>query len=206
MVLVETGPASVRFAPDNQGKELQAEVPGQGRSPSGTALAVESSLLVPAPHRSAPAIAEIKGHFVVVLANKLLPFTFPLAKGSPQTQEGVSVGVTDVAKEKDRWVIEMTIKHPPGGPILDSHQHHLLWRFHHAIWLQKGKQRLVPTLTATEFDRETATEGVLRYLFTAKGNPGVPFGNPADWTLHYRAPGRLVELTVPYQFKGVPLP
>ncbi len=206
VLLVETGPASVRFAPDKQGKELQAQVPGQGRSSPATALAVESRLLVPAPHRSAPAIAEVKGHFGVVLANKVLPFTFPLAKGSPQTQEGVSARVSDVVQEKGRWIIEMTIKNPSGAAFLETHQYSLLWRLHHAIWLQKGKQRLLPTLSGTEYEKETATEGVLRYLFTTKGNPGVPFGNLSDWTLHYQAPGRIVELTVPYQFKGVALP
>ena len=49
---------------------------------------------------------------------------------------------------------------------------------------------------------ETNRKAILQYAFAdPKGK-----GTAADWALVYRTPGRIVELTVPYSFKNVPLP
>ncbi len=210
-LFVAPGTAAVRFAADREGKEARAETPTQGRTAVEAPLAFETTLRVPAPPRSVQAIAEIRGHFVVVVPSKLLTFTFTgLPKTKPQIQDGVGVRVTDVEQAADRWSFEIALDAPPGGPSFESHEKALVERslVHNDVWLQRGKQRLrLAALDAEPIpEKSTATRTVVRYSFTAEGNPGVAFGNLADWTLHYRTSGRMVELTVPYRFTDVPLP
>jgi hypothetical protein len=214
--LVETGPATVAFARDAQGKVLRAQLPAQGREQiTPPACAHEITLRMPAPARSAQEIETLKGAFVVVGAGKLLDFTFarlreigPGGKAEAQTREGVKVRLTEASHETDpdRFIVEVAIDNPPGGPRFESYQS---WLGANAIRLEKaagGRQRLVPSPRDTEVVKLTAGQAVVRYHFTQKANPAVRFGKLSDWALHYRTPGRMVEVSVPYEFKNVRLP
>ena len=213
--LVETGTAAVTFARDAHGKALRVELPAQGREQvAPPAHAHEITLRMRAPARSASGMDALKGTFVVIGAGKLLDFTFdrlraiaPNGKGEEQTREGVKVRLTEASRETDpdRFIIEVVIDNPPGGPRFESYQS---WMGANAIWLAKngGKQRLASSLRDTEVVKLTAGQAVVRYHFTQKANAGVRFGALSDWALHYRTPGRMVEVAVPFEFKNVPLP
>jgi hypothetical protein len=214
--LVETGPATVTFARDAQGKVLRAQLPALGREQiTPPACAHEITLRMPAPARSSPWIETLKGTFVVGGAGKMLDFTFARlreigsgGKAEEQTREGVKVRLTEASHETDpdRFIVEVAIDNPPGGPRFESYQS---WIGANAIRLEKaagGRQRLVPSPRDTEVVKLTAGQAVVRYHFTQKANPGVRFGKLSDWALHYRTPGRMVEVSVPYEFKHVPLP
>jgi hypothetical protein len=218
--LLGTGPSEVVFAPDAGGKRLKAKLPAGGRDQlTPPANAHEIVLRTPAPARSAPAIESLKGTLVVTGAPKMLTFTFdrlretrPKERAEVQTLEDVKVRLTEVTRESDpdpaRFIVEVTIDNPPGGPVFESHQGGA-WLSHNAIWLErKGapRQQLLPSKADYEEIRRDGRQAVLRYHFTQKVNPGVRFGQLSDWVLHYRTPGRMVELTVPYEFKNVPLP
>jgi hypothetical protein len=209
--LVEVGPAVILFGKDKDGKVRKETLPSRGQDAVTGRNALEVDLRVPAPHRSAGEITLVQGTFVVTAPSKMLTFTFDrltAAKppGPPRTQEGVTVRLTEVVKEPDRWTFEVVIDNPRGGPRFESYQS---WLGNNAIWLDKGagtRQRLLPSAADEEILKLTATQAVVRYAFTKKGNAGVAFGEPGDWTLHYRTPGRMVEVTVPYAFKALPLP
>jgi hypothetical protein len=214
--LVETGPATVRFAPDAKGKALAANFPTRGPDrilPPGRAYGFR--LEPPAPDRSAPAIDTLRGTLVVTGAGKMLTFTFdklreigPKGKAVVQTQERVRVRLTEVSRETDpdRFNIEVVIENPQPGPVFRSYQGDS-WLTYNSIWLQKRgtNQRLNPT-RLVEVTRPDEGPVTLRYGFTQKDNPKVRFGKIGDWVLHYRTPGRMVEVSVPYEFKGVGLP
>jgi hypothetical protein len=125
-----------------------------------------------------------------------------------QSKDGVTVQVGNLLKDPDRWGFDVIINNPPGGPRFESYQN-LAWLGNNAIWLEKGagkaQQRLLPS-APEEILKPDVAHAVVRYEFTKKRNPGMRFGNLADWTLVYRTPGRMVELTVPFAFKDLPLP
>jgi hypothetical protein len=216
--LLGTGPAEVVFARDAGGKSLKARLPSGGRDQLlPPAIAHEIVLRTRAAARSSPAIASLKGTLIVTGTSKMLTFTFdrlretkPNDKAEVQTLEDVKVRLTEVTREADpdRFIIEVTIDNPPGGPVFESHQGGA-WLSHNAIWLErKGapRQRLLPSKADYEEIRRDSGQAVLRYHFTQKANPGVRFGQLSDWVLHYRTPGRMVEMRVPYEFKNVQLP
>jgi hypothetical protein len=211
--LLGAGPAAVVFARDADGNMLQAKLPSAGRDqlvPSASAH--EIVLRTRAPARSSPALASLKGTLVVTGASKLLTFTFerlreigPKDKAEGQTREGVKVRLTEVTRETDpdRLLVEVTIDNPPGGPVFESYQS---WLGLNALWLEKkgGKQRVEPD-RLPEISQPSAGQAVVRYEFPARGKK-LRLGPLNDWVLHYRTPGRMVELTVPYEFKNVLLP
>ncbi len=218
MFLVETAPAAITFADDAKGKALRANLPGRGRDLVKAPGSVhELSLRMPAPERSSPAIAALRGTVVVTGASKLLTFTFdklretgPKHKGEAQTRERVRVQLLDISRETDpdRFSFEVSIANPPAGPRFESHESAAgAWMAHNAIWLEnkRTRQRLQPNRLTEDVARE-ARYAVVRYDFMQRDNPGVRFGQLSDWVLYYRTPGRMVEVTVPYEFKNVPLP
>jgi hypothetical protein len=216
--LLGTGPAEVVWARDAGGKTLKAKLPSGGRDQLlPPAMAHEIVLRTQAPARSSPAIASLRGTLIVTGASKMLTFTFdrlrevgPNDKAEVQTLQDVKVRLTEVTREEgpDRFIVEVTIDNPPGGPVFESHQGGA-WLSHNAIWLErKGapRQRLLPSKADYEEIRRDGGQAVLRYHFTQKANPGVRFGLLSDWVLHYRTPGRMVEMTIPYEFKNLKLP
>src|SRR6266545_2531080 len=207
--LLETAPTTILFSADMNGKMAKEALPSRGRVSVVGRNAILVDIRVPAPHRSAAAIAELKGSLVVTAPSKMLTFTFgklrPIRPKEPpdrQEQEGVSVRLTKVTRETkpDRFNFEVTIDNPPGRPLFESHEG-WAWMGNNAIWLEKSaggaKQILLPSKADQQELERSAARAVVLYSFSQKGNPKVRFGELADWTLVYRTPGRIVELTIP---------
>jgi hypothetical protein len=212
--LFEAGPTSLRFGKDKLGKAPAHQLPGRGRQALTGRPAAQIEVRVPAPHRTTTRLEALQGQFTVIGPSKMLTFSFdklkplaPPAQPLTQTREDVTVRLTELAAAADRWIVEMRIDNPPGGPMFESYQS---WLGNNAIHLERGAgkklQRLVPTGADEEIIKQTATHAIVRYHFVQRDNPAVKLDNPANWTLVYRTPGRMVELTVPYTFADVPLP
>jgi hypothetical protein len=212
-----TGAGQVAFAPDAGGKVVKADLPSGARYQLAPPVcAQEVTLRTRAPHRSSPAIAMLKGSFVLTGAPKMLDFAFdrlrelgPKDKAVGQTREGVGVRLNEVSVETDpdRFIFGVVIDNPPGTATFESHEA-ASWLGNNAIWLEKKggvRLRLGGPLDIEEVKR-SAEQAILRYNFTQKANRNVRFGRVGDWRLHYRTPGRIVEVTVPCEFKNVPLP
>ena len=81
-------------------------------------------------------------------------------------------------------------------------------------WLLRNEVFLVNKKTGKKFpsnggfdtDDQTATEATLHYRFTDDEENKIRLGKPSDWTLVYRTAGQIIEVTVPFEFKDVPLP
>jgi hypothetical protein len=212
--LLEIAPTTVAFSQDGKNSVSKSTLPSRGRLAVTGRNATLIDVRVPAPQRAAASTAELKGSFIVIAPSKMLTFIFgklrpiqPKGKPDSQEQKGVTVRLTEVTRETrpDHFTFEIAIDNPPGKSPFESFES---WLGNNAVWLEKGagntKQRLLSS-SVEEYNTKWP-QALLRYRFSQKGNPKVRFGDLADWTLMYRTPGRLVELTVPYEFKGLPLP
>jgi hypothetical protein len=191
--------------PQQLSEERSAWAAVDGRS----ALPVD--LHLPALDRKALTIGKLSGTFLLRAPSKMLTFSLgnlaELGKrGQPLTKpiDGTSVTVSDVKLSKQRWFMRITTKLPPGGPRFDSSQ---FWAVNNEIYLlhRDGKTRL--TVLRDEVAHETAgnsSRAVLTYNFVDTRDR--QRGNPADWTLVYRAPASIIEVPVPFEFKDVKLP
>jgi hypothetical protein len=210
---LEAGAATVVFAPDKGGNAIKADVPSRGQISVAGKIAAEVEVRLPAPKRSSPRIDLLQGTFRIIGPSKMLTFTFPNLKpikNEPirQEKEGVIVSLTKITAKSDRWTFDVLIQNPPGGPVFESYQS---WLDNNQIYLQKGtgKDREVffPNPAEEEaLGNVTATRAAISYHFTPKNGSRTMPGKIGDWQLVYRTPGRIVEVPIPFMFKGLALP
>jgi hypothetical protein len=212
---VSTGPSRARFAKDGNGQALEVKIPERGQVGVAGRAAVEIELRMPAPRRSCAHIEKLDGKLNVIGAGKMLTFTFsslrPIKRAADalrQGQEGISVNLTRITVQPERWTFDVVIQNPPGGPQFESYQS---WIDNNRIHLEKGqggdRQVFLPQAADEEqLENVTATRAVIRYHFTNRSRTQAPPGKLEDWRLVYRTPGRIVELTVPFSFKDLLLP
>lgn len=205
---LEVGPLRVAFA-DELGKVVQrGAFPGEGRTPVAGRNAIEVDIPLPAPPRSARSIASIEGGLRVLGPAKMLEFTFAnLRTGDlpEQTQDGVKLAVKNVKTTATRWAFDLLIQNPPGNPGLESFQS---WLLNNSIRLEKSAAGTTTVWKvepgAEQVLLETPDQARISYSFYTR-NVSQP-GNLADWTLHYRTPGRIIEIPVPFRLEKVALP
>ncbi len=203
------GPAKAVFAPDSQGRELAVEVPSRGQVHVAGRNAIEIQVRTPGPHRSSPQLASLKGDLRLIVPGKMLTFTFgplkALEKNGPwkQEQEGIKVSLTGLTMASKHWALDLLIENPPGGPQFESYQS---WLDNNLAVLENqlaSKGRL-PSSGEEQLEDLTARRAALRYYFKAKD--GQALGQPGNWALHYRTPGRIVEVPLSFSFQAIPLP
>jgi hypothetical protein len=205
--LLEVGTCSVLYGADASGRKLQVQQPSQGQVDVNGRTAHEVEIRVPAPKRSAAQIEALKGNLTLILPSKMLRLTFPklsVIKKPNQaitqnTPEGISVSVSKLVQDDDRWLVEMALHYPTGGPTFESFRS---WLGNNQISLVKGKERWLPNADEERVEQVTATQAVIQYVFADPSGKK----NPADWTLVYHTPGRIVEVTAPFAFTSLPLP
>lgn len=209
---LELEPLRLSFDGDKDTKSLVV-VPSGGQVPVSGRNAVELDVRFPAPPRRSGTIAGLAGGLRVLGPVKMLDFRFE--KPAPLTdadkprvleQEKVRVSLTGLRVRTDRWMADILIENPPGGPALESYQ---TWLNNNRIRLERkvGDKTVtvVPDATQEEpLERETERRAHLRYHFTDRA--ALAKTNPEDWTLVYTTPGRIVQVTVPFALKDLPLP
>jgi hypothetical protein len=130
------------------------------------------------------------------LYGKKLPLT--LKAGPDQTVCALNAVDLD---NPDSWTVQIATELPESGPEFESFQP---WFAHNQVYLlsRDGRRRLLPL----SYSQENAgtRKAVLNYRFT--DSAAVKRGKPEDWVLVCRAPAAMVELSIPFEFKDVPLP
>jgi hypothetical protein len=196
---------AVEFSADAEGKRLQQKQAGKGYESVVGRVAHEVDLRVNAPKRSSPGIGYLKGKVKTVGPTKMLTFTFGQLKPVRQpgearveNSEGVRVSLRKVLADEDRWTFEVGLDYPPGGPAFQSYQS---WLGNNAIALKRGKERLTPKGNDQRILLLTDNRAVIQYFFTPPTKARI-----ADWTLEYQTPGRIIETSVPFEFRDLPLP
>lgn len=206
---LEIGPTTVVFAADGQGKELKVDLPGRGQVHISGRNAIEVQVRTPAPHRSSPRLKSLQGNFRVIGPSKMLTFSFgplkTLGKNAPwkQEQEGIKVSLTGLTTATKHWAIDVLIENPPGGPQFESYQS---WLDNNQVFLESQTTKKIRLASSGEEQLEdlTATRAALRYYFKEKD--GLRLGQPANWALSYRTPGRILEVPLSFSFQSLPLP
>jgi hypothetical protein len=186
----------------------------------GGARAVEFEVNLPSLPRQAAEIGQFKGSFGLRGPSRMHVFRFrtkdvaepTLAdlrdelKGGKEIEASAGKELTtcslgSITLSSTTWKVLITTKLPPGGPPFDTNEQ---WWSNNEVYLQSldGKRRLAPV---SYFQANAATEKpTVEYHFrdSAKGQRG----DPAKWTLVFRAPASIVKQSIPFEFKNVPLP
>jgi hypothetical protein len=152
------------------------------------------------PARSAEKIASIDARVGFVGPTKMLTFRLPAAKGVAMPQEGVNIAIEDVRQSQRHWDIRVAITNPVSKemPTFESFQS---WLGNNRVHLEKKDVVWRPKPDDLEITVQTAREARIRYGFD-----GAQGRNPTDWQLVVRTPGPIVEFTLPFAFRDVPLP
>lgn len=180
-----------------------------GQAPIAGRAAAELDVRLPAPPRKYQSIESLKGTLRVIGPSKMLDFTFnklrPIKKGDEarsEVQDGVKVTLTGLKTGSERWSVDVLIENPPGGVKFESFQTST-WLDNNRIALVRGNEKWIPEPDAEEpLAALTAARAHIRYHFRLKDRKS----SLADWTLKYRTPGRIVEVTAPFVIRDLPLP
>ena len=192
------------FSPDETGKVLA--INDKSRVPQSTARvsALTLELRFPAPGRGSPKIANLAGALRFLGPAKMLEFNLPLNNKAAFAQDGVEVTLAPVVANKEFWRFDVTILNPVGTPFFESYQS---WLENNRLHLKNAAPGPLVIWKHRPEDQQFLSDpsprrAAVRYEFAGAQTKGVP----ANWILHYRTPGRIVELTVPFEFRDVPLP
>jgi hypothetical protein len=211
--LAEIGRVAVLVAGASNTAADRIDVPAHGPVPIPDRNAREWRITFPAPPRSTQQLQEIAGQFAVIMPHKRLAMDFkqPTMGASHTDPSGVKLELTQILIEADRWSIEAAVDVPAATPALDSFQQWLgsqAWLGQTSCQLSRlvesKREVLRPDPLHTQILSATATRVVVRYQFFAQA--GVALKDFPSWRLAFQFPGRLVEITVPFQFRDIGLP
>ena len=192
------------FAPDETGKPLAIHEKSRVAQSTARSSALMLELRFPAPGRGSPKIAKLGGAIRFLGPAKMLEFNVPLIAKTMMKQEDVQVTLDKVVANKEFWRLDLTIVNPAGTPFFESHQS---WLENNRLHLKKAAPGPLTLWKHRPDDQQfvgdpSPKRASVSYEFVGAQNKGVP----ANWSLHYRTPGRIVELVVPFEFRDVPLP
>jgi hypothetical protein len=195
-----------RFALDAAGKSLAfGPIRGVNQSVAQRRAQVVD-LRLPGPDRSSPKLASLAGDIKFIGSPRMIAATFknlsPKVKDVTYTEDGVTVVLRSVVVKSGFWTFDLTIANPDGGPAFESFQSWLDNNRIHLERIESGKKEIW-TPDPNDWQAEVVGRGArVRYRFQA----GADRGQPSDWTLVYRTPGRMGVFSIPFQFKDVTLP
>jgi hypothetical protein len=200
----------VTFAPDAKKHVVEDRFVGRGPAHVAGRSATQLDVLTAAPDRTCPRIASMQGTLWAVGPSTMLSFSFDklalLKPGQPptplmQTQDGVTVRVASIRRNGDALLVKVQIENPKGGPGFESHQS---WLDNNRIVLTSNDKKRSLNSTGSAVALKGSGAEVV-YEFTEPAKQPSP-ATLQGWSLRYETPGRIVELTAPFAFKGIALP
>jgi hypothetical protein len=202
----------VTFAPDAKKNVVEDKVLSRGPAHVAGRCATELDVLTAAPDRTCPKIASMQGTLWAVGPSTMLAFSFDkvalLKPGQPptplmQTQDGVTVKIASIRRNGAALLVKVQIENPKGSPGFESHQQESWLDNNRIVLTSKDKKRLLNSTGSAVALKRSGAEIV--YEFAEAANQPLP-ATLQGWTLRYETPGRIVELTAPFAFKGIALP
>lgn len=190
----------VTKAQDDRGTALRAEA-GTSRHYPAAAL-TDLRVRVDGLTRDSRQIATLAGEFRATASPKLLtiPFQNLAAKSETRAADGVKAVLKSFKLVGGMWEAELELTYPENQPAWES--------FEEQKWLRDNRLRLVaPDATPYEPDNDDVTASgrvvtaVYRYKLLQRQNPLAK-----GWSLVAETPAPLVEVTVPFTLKDIPLP
>jgi len=194
-----------RFATDAHGKELSIEPICGVAQAVAQRRAQTVELRMPGPERSSPSLAALSGEVKFLGPTRMVTARFdklkPGSEAQSFTEEGVTVTLKKIVTSKSLWSFTLEIANPEGTPEFESFQS---WIDNNRIHLERlgGKDIWSPPANEREVALLTSRHAKITYHFTGAQAKG----NVSQWALVYRTPGRIVEFSVPFEFRNVALP
>jgi hypothetical protein len=152
-------------------------------------------------------VTELAGSFTVTAAEKMLAFAFDSSGKLPaeQMQGGVTAALKRVQKKDDVWEVEVEATYPPKQPAFESFQGEWWLRDNRLVVRSPGGKSFV--IGDYEVPSPDSARP-LRAIYRFKENPAAGLGNPTGkgWSIVYETPAPLVETSVPFTLKDIPLP
>ena len=186
---------------DNAGRRHASPDAGKSLAPVDGRVALLIDVPLPALPREVSSLAQVEGHLEAVMPSRMLRLRFPpldeVKKGAQVKRDGVTCAITKLALDRDRWTVQVAVKNPPGGTVLESFQR---WDLNNRLLLvsNDGQAQLAPRSAVQEGD------AVFGYHFTDAAQ--LAKMNPRDWHLEYETPALVVTVPLTFSFRDVPLP
>lgn len=187
---------------DDQGRTVAPQVKEESDEVALRAgnCAAEVNLALAAPERTATKLASLKVKGSVTVPSGMMLFKFPSVAAANVTQKQGDIAVTLDSTEVDEqvWKVGLVVSYPGGaGPEFASYRQGL---FNNRLWLQK------PDGSRFEqnggFNQTGSDNGRVGFEYLFVDAPG----KPADHSLVYETPSKIVPIPLEFEFKDVPLP
>jgi len=170
-----------------------------------------------APQRTANSLKVLKGKLTVTGPSEVLTFSWDkLAKIDKKA---------DYQKKTEKRSERDASRVAPGGrrrrssldgrtisrisarrPKFESFQSWIVNNEIHFVREKDGLKQQMPPNLGYETDDQSDTKALIRYRFGDEPDRKVFLGKFADWSLVYKTPGKVVEVPVNFEFKGLSLP
>lgn len=174
----------------SQGAELEIPI-GEGQ------IAKQVFLPLDLPPRDAKQIARLQGSLRALSPGKIDTFRFTdldKAKNVSKRVAGATVTLNDAIKNNKLWEVFMTLQFDDAQGALASHR---TWVYNNPAWLEGPDEKKIQPV-ATDPSRRTENVVGLGYLF--------PVENLAGHSFVYQTPTVILSVSVPFEFKEIPLP
>jgi hypothetical protein len=206
--LLETHPSSL-VVQDDKGSDLK--VPPRSRGPAtvfGRNAVELDSVPLPAVRRSVPQFGLIKGTLSMIGSAKQLTFAFDaIEKNKELKQDGVIVKLSDVDAKKgeDTWQVQFHLRYPKDGPQFESFQMQS-WLAGNRLFLVNKKTKQRVRIRTFNTDAAPADEAIITYIINEGEDDKLKLDDPKAWSLEYQTPSPVMKVSIPFEFKDVPLP
>jgi hypothetical protein len=197
------------------GAQVEKLTPESLRGLTGSG-ATELLLRFPAPPRSVQSINSLKGSVRLITAPDHVTFTFSKLENRTavprdvEPQKGMTARLMTTSQSNSLWSFNLKVEYPPGAiPAMESHQQTGIWE-NNRYWLSwiepssKEPRRLEPRNLSYASANNPAIMNVA-LIFRANETTALP-PKGAAVTLHVRVPTRVATVTVPFEFRDLPLP
>ncbi len=159
------------------------------------------------PRRSVASISHLTGQFTILLARRVMPFSFDNLTGTNrivQRQGSITVMLDQIRQHNDQWEIQMRLQLGPPDSQTGALASHRRWAFQNKTYLidkretQTGADQAIEPM-GYETLRQNNREVGVAYFFKIPDNL-----NNYRWVYH--APTSIHRIKVDYALKDLPLP
>lgn len=211
------GQADDLYIEDEKGRTVELPEPNRGQVSTSKRNAIEVIVRTTAPQRNAASLKVLKGKLTVTGPSEVLTFSWDkLAKidkkadYQKKTNKGVSVTLRELRQEgaagDQVWTVGLFLEYPPDGPKFESFQSWIVNNEIHFVRERDGLKQQMPPNLGYETDDQSDTKALIRYRFGDEPDRKVFLGKFGDWSLVYKTPGKVLEVPVNFEFKGLSLP
>lgn len=188
---------------DDRGEVVPPDVADESGTvvlrPENPAAELNIGMDVPDRQAGAKALKSVKVRGEVSIPAGLRQFRFPKldAANAEQKQGPIGVKLESTVIDEGVWKVRIWLEMPGEGPAFESYRQGL---FNNRVWLQKADGERIELNGG--FSSLSSGGGRLGFEYNFVDVPG----KPANYSLVYETPSRVVAVPFEFEFRDVPLP